>query len=254
VIYPRLYESKSVGRHKGAKSPWTHHAVVAIARASFSPKKQRTKEIIGSRSSDKRFAALEAKFKTELHTLFLDSQGGTPPSSKKMKKIFRRYYRTSFQLGRVAGGQLSAGTYPPLKKEDIRWLENFLRKEFRFWKKLITTNKTAVHPPTHRIDLYAKTLRSAYNSARVLETPPQTLFYWVMSPAEHCPQCTYLANHSPYTKANLPAVPQNGETKCLSNCKCKIVTRHVGLVDYYKVARNAPTRQTLIRELKAAGR
>jgi hypothetical protein len=186
--------------------------------------------------------------------LFTQATNKTVPTSNKMKAVFRKYYYQAFSLGKLEGGAVSLSLFPDLTLEDKRWVDSFLRKEFGFWKKFIDdiSGGKGTLDYNKRLDMYVKTLRSAYISGKVLETPPNTVYYWEKSKAEHCPQCTYLAMHSPFTKANLPTIPGSGDTFCKSNCKCKMTPKTVSMLEYHKIAAGALPRDVLLRELRAA--
>jgi len=247
-----LDESKKLGRHKGVITPWQHHAKVATVRAISNPQQQKRQQLVGQARVARRLHQLEANFKKALKDLNLANKDQIL-SSKRMKKVFRDYYRMSFQLGKIAGGNISSNPLPPLSNEDHRWLESFLRKEFEFWKKFVVSGVGA-KSEAQRIEMYTRTLRGVYYSAKVLEVPPHTLFYWRTSPAEHCSHCLFLASQSPFTKANLPTVPRIGETKCLSNCKCQLQIKQVSLMEYVKVSRRSKPREELLRLMKALGK
>jgi hypothetical protein len=56
---------------------------------------------------------------------------------------------------------------------------------------------------------------------------------------------------SPFTKTTVPAVPKDGSTACLTNCRHKLVARIVtNLNEVFTRARLLPTRKTMIDELR----
>jgi len=46
--------------------------------------------------------------------------------------------------------------------------------------------------------------------------------HWILKEAKHCDECIRYAAGSPYTKKTLPAVPRDGTSRCLSNCRCEL--------------------------------
>ena len=69
-----------------------------------------------------------------------------------------------------------------------------------------------------RTALYLQRVIGTANEAWVLASPG--VIEWRLSPAEHCDDCLELAARSPYLPMELPAVPRDGSTQCLSSCKC----------------------------------
>lgn len=252
----QLHEAKNVGGHAGAKSPWQRHPIGATIRAAIQPEEQSAKMRSGRARSEPRFRVLTGNFRKEIGDVFKAIQRGEDITPHKAKGIFRQYYTMAFRLGRQAGGMVKLTGLPDLRMEDKRWLESFLRKEFDYWKKFTQDVKkqAGTMPYAKRIEMYVQTLGSVYHTARVLEVPPQTLFFWKTEPAEHCPHCLFLARKSPFTRGNLPTVPASGDTVCKSNCHCKLIARQVPLKEYWQASRNAPSREQLLREMKALAR
>jgi hypothetical protein len=249
----RLQEAKTVGGHAGAKDPWKHHAIVATIDAALRPGRYQALQDVGQRFVYPEFARVEAQFRRELTTL-LNGAPLAEHTNRKMKAVFREYYTKAFMLGHKAGrGGVVTRSQGRLTAEDKRWLETFLRKEFEFWKKFIAAVRagtTKMEVPK-RLEMYVQTLKSMYTTARAISAPPTTLFYWETTPAEHCPHCLYLSLKSPFTKANLPTIPASGDTVCKSNCRCHLRVAHVSAAAYMKVKKNAPTREELLRGMRA---
>jgi hypothetical protein len=248
-----LHEAKHIGGHKGVVYPWRYYSPIRTIKTIINPKHHAVMQSIGTFRSKNRLNELENGFRREIKELFNRVIGSNDITSHKMKSVFRKYYYLAFSLGKLAGGVISNSNFPELTEEDKRWVETFLRKEFSFWKNFvqdIQSNQGKL-PYSRRLELYVKTLKSVYNSGRILEAPPHTLYYWLKNPAEHCSQCIYLAKHSPYIKSNIPTIPGSGSTSCRANCKCQIQCKIVSFFEYKKIAHNAPTRETLLREMQA---
>jgi len=86
-----------------------------------------------------------------------------------------------------------------------------------------------------RFNMYIHSLDSVYTKGRVESLPEGVIINWVYGKAEHCPDCVDLEKNSPYTKHNLPTVPRQGKTRCLSHCKCKLVFTNAPLKVYNAV-------------------
>jgi len=248
-----LHEAKNIRGHKGARSPWRHYSVPAAVRATVRPAAQRAIELAGIAKASPKFNTLKTQFQSELEEILSKIEGGGNVTSRFMKPIFRKYYTKAFQLGKMAGGSPSITRLPDLSLEDKRWIETFIRKEFDYWKRFVedTRSNSGRMNRQQRLEMYVATLTSMYHTGRVLEVPPQTLFYWKTQPSEHCPHCLYLARKSPFTRGNLPTVPASGDTQCKSNCKCKLVTKRVSMVEYWKVARTAASRDAILKGMRA---
>lgn len=249
-----LLEAKNIGDHIKAQEPWRHHALVSTIQAALRPKRQQTLQDMGQRFVYPEFARVETQFRQELLSIFSDISQDQALTARRMKGVFRRFYTLAFQLGQKSMRGYTLSTTPvKLTEEDKRWLETFLRKEFDFWKKFMDAvrNGTTKMDPKRRVELYVQTLKSVYNTSRVLASAPTTLYYWETSPAEHCAHCLYLATKSPFIKANLPTVPASGDTQCKSNCRCHLRIAHTTAIGYMQVKKNAPTREELLRGMRA---
>lgn len=244
-----LTEAKNIGDHASAQKPWRTHAIAATVRAAVRPGKHQALLDAGQRVVYPRFARLEAQFRRELDDIFKHIDVYTV---RRVRRIFRAAYTQAFQLGQLAATGNMRPSLPPLKTEDKRWLETFLRKEFRLWDKFMVDVKAKKGKMDYdrRKEMYVQALTSMYNSSRVLATPPMTLYYWETTPSEHCEHCLYLARKSPFTKENLPTVPKSGDTKCVSNCNCHLRIKHVGVTEYLKVKAKAPSREELLRGMR----
>lgn len=270
-----LTEAKNIGDHSAAQRPWRTHAIAATVRAAVRPGHHQALLDAGQRVVYPRFARLEAQFRRDLDDIFKNIDVYTV---RRVRRIFRNAYTQAFQLAQLSATGSMSHALPPLKAEDKRWLETFLRKEFRLWDKFMadvrnaSTTKMVPRPPINgvpqsdgevvvpadpkkmdydrRKEMYVQALTSMYNSSRVLATPPMTLYYWETTPSEHCEHCLYLQSKSPFIKENLPTVPKSGDTKCISNCNCHLRIKHVGVTEYLRVKAKAPSRETLLRGMR----
>jgi hypothetical protein len=262
AIRTRL-SAKNLGKHVKAKDPWRSHAIVATISAALRPQRQQVQYDVGQRVTAAKYSRLELGFRKELGGLLarinpVNNNLATDlePSSRFMKGVFRRFYTAAFLLGKdtMIGGL--QGTARKMTPEDNKWLEAFLRKEYELWTKFMAQVRagTTKMAPSRRVEMYVQTLRSMYNASKVLNSSPTALYHWETSPAEHCPQCLYLAQHGPYTKENIPTIPGSGDTVCHSNCKCHLRISHPSVVEYQRVKANSPTREELLKGMRALKR
>jgi len=81
-----------------------------------------------------------------------------------------------------------------------------------------------------RAALYAGMVDDALWRGMVSMLPTGSQIEWVRTVAESCSTCIEFARGSPYTMPGaggneLPAVPRDGTSSCLANCKCYLVAR-----------------------------
>ncbi len=107
-----------------------------------------------------------------------------------------------------------------------------------------------------RMTAYADTLKHAYYAGRVKGTPKGMVIDWISPLDRHtCKGCRYMSEHSPWTRDSLPTTPRAGDTRCLSNCRCRLVMREVKREAYAALdKRKRPKRwySTILDRLRAA--
>jgi hypothetical protein len=76
-----------------------------------------------------------------------------------------------------------------------------------------------------RLGMYANKGSSTASLGFVDGSGADEEFYWDMNGAveDHCQDCPYLEANSPYMKETLYTSPRQGDTPCLTNCKCRLV-------------------------------
>lgn len=82
--------------------------------------------------------------------------------------------------------------------------------------------------PDRRARQYGAGASAAFYRGWLAMLPPNARIWWELSVAEHCQDCLDFADGSPYRKPGLtpnplPTLPGNGDSRCLGNCKCKLV-------------------------------
>jgi hypothetical protein len=75
-----------------------------------------------------------------------------------------------------------------------------------------------------RATLYSLKLVGTANSAYVASLEEGAVIRWVLGSAESCEVCPVYAAGGPYTRATLPAVPGDGSTPCVTQCRCHLET------------------------------
>jgi hypothetical protein len=72
--------------------------------------------------------------------------------------------------------------------------------------------------------MYADRLWSHYQAGQVAGFPETVTMDWVLDPqAQHCSVCPENALGGPYAKSDLPSIPGDGNTPCLTLCRCRLV-------------------------------
>ena len=238
---------KNIGGHVAARTPWKSYGTTASIKAALRPGRPQALQDIGQRVVYPRFSSLEARFRTAIDDMFLHTDAYT---NRHMKRLFRQAYYDAFQLGKHSAKGGVGNKLPQVMPEDKLWLDKFITKEFAHWQKFLK-NRTGRMSPDKRKEMYVQTLRSIYSGAQVISAPPMTVYYWDTTPAEHCPHCLFLKSKSPFLKENLPTLPASGDTKCLSNCRCHLRAGTLSMPKYLALKRKAPTREELLRQMRA---
>lgn len=75
-----------------------------------------------------------------------------------------------------------------------------------------------------RANMYVSLMRGTSGAAFVAKSDSQEEFNWTLGGAEeHCNDCPDLAAENPWLSDEIYAFPGDGNTACLSNCKCHLV-------------------------------
>lgn len=117
----------------------------------------------------------------------------------------------------------------PLGEEDQRWLETYFDIEWRFLAKFFAALQADAVSDARRLlraRAFSQTLDSVFYVALISAFPAKgTTIYWHLGGGEHCSDCLVLARTQRYTPDTLPTTPRAGSTRCMANCKCKLVVR-----------------------------
>jgi len=191
-----------------------------------------------------------------LPTIVTDlSQGrSTLPEAQAASAIaMRRLYERMREIGRRASGLRELGADEALFREEERWFRSAVREELRYWNTFLqeVVAGTARNLPD-RVGAYIDALRFMYEAARIAAMPDNTLLHWVGPRDEKlCAGCAYLMEMSPFVKDNIPAVPRDGQTSCLTHCRHRIVVRVANnLNEVVRRRQQLPRRDEMTRELK----
>jgi len=181
-------------------------------------------------------------------------------ATEMMKVAWGEVFQAGLRAGGVPGQGPGAEAMVKLGPGDDVWLKSAMQHEMRFFNGMLKAvmENTAVMPLPRRVHMYAESLNSFYQSARVIALPADSVIHWVGPDDERtCPGCIYLFEHSPYTKHNLPTVPQAGSCQCLTNCRDHLYIRRAtqeeaqALIESHKYSRDAHIRN--LRRIRSNG-
>lgn len=260
-VYLDLVEAKHVGTFT-RDDPHRERTTKAIHQHDRPRDLRRRQGDIAKRQLAKDLNELRARLYNLVGNYF-DQEGNATehpdaPASKTalrkaMLQALREHYQNAFMLGLHGAGLKHAMdfTQARLTQEERAWVESALQHEARFFRKffddmLHERSKTNIWK---RVDAYVETVNAIYHAGVVRATPAESIFHWLIHPAEHCEGCLWLARHSPYTKFTLPTTPKAGSTACLNNCRCSILIRKARPGEVEKVAARNLANSTALKKL-----
>ena len=187
-----------------------------------------------------------------------------PLIRKKLHDIHAEAYRLGKRSAEGSGGLWVTGNTP----SDDKHVKSIVRHEYMFLRKLLDDMHTAKQrlgdqsgngawagPGMRswlRIQNYAEAAKATFNSGRIAHLPDDVILYWVVSRVENCPDCLMLQSLSPYTPATLPTTPGAGASRCLHNCKCRIMVKQATPDKVRDVARRNRSPAYILRLLREA--
>jgi len=173
---------------------------------------------------------------------------------KDLKEDLRRLYHQAYILGLRGSSAALSADQDLLSIEDRRWVDSAVNHEMRYLNRFLDqafNNELTPSQIQARTQMYMNTIKSVYDSGRVIGSSASSLIYWVYNPeAHHCNSCLYLRDNSPYTKRTLPTTPRSGSTECLSNCKCHLRIVHSDPSLVAQVEAKSMTRASMLTYLR----
>lgn len=149
----------------------------------------------------------------------------------KSNTVLRDGYEKMRQLGRKAAGIDRLGASQNILREEEKWFRTAVREELRYWDEFLHKLRSGSIDETkipNRVDNYVEAIRFMFESSRIQALPDNVLIYWTGPKKEDpsiCEGCTLMMEWSPFPKEFVPAVPRDGTTPCLHNCRHQIVVR-----------------------------
>lgn len=185
----------------------------------------------------------------------------------EMSKRWREAYERVREIGRRASGLDKLPVSKEILREEEEWFRSYIREELRLWHVFMEEIRegrvggvdeflagVSSGRLFQRFEAYLRALRAMYEAARVYALPRDVLIYW-MGPKRDdpriCEGCVYMMERSPFPKDKLPAVPRDGSTVCLTNCRHRVVLRVSKTLNEVQRRRDAlPARSEMVRDLE----
>lgn len=269
-----LVEGKAVGTYERKRRDL--RALEAQAYAIVHGKKHAGIVKKKTRESNRQVEQVKSQFHKKLTKEIKSYENGTISHNTLVNRTssdIRNAYQSTYSLGLKAQGHgaLATDARPHgystsnVNVEDAQWLRSAAEEEIGYWKNFMRDLRRGDVPdaddeerlPTRkmvkqrRLKMYVDSLDAIYAAGQVRGMPEELhIVNWIFGHAEHCPECIYLEMHSPYTKESLPTTPRAGTTRCLTNCKCRIVIQRVPREVYLEVKKKQKTKQHHLRQLE----
>lgn len=169
------------------------------------------------------YTDLKEEFKTSLFGILKSYQGGEITAGV-MESMWRSEIKDGWEKAYKLGVG-SVGNPFGVWDEDKSWLKGAEAEEFGYLGKFVKDiqKDRLVMDAERRLSMYAETLDGVYHHGQVDGSPEYVKIYWKYSEgAKHCDDCLRYAAGSPYTRKTLKCVPRDGNSRCLSRCKCSL--------------------------------
>ena len=167
-------------------------------------------------------------------------------------------------IGRKAAGVDRLHPQSQVLQEEEVWFRSAVREELGYWNLFIEEQASARRRNAlnerrmwQRFDNYKAALMFMYEATRAMALPDNTMFYWMgpkpEDPAQKgriCEGCQQMMAWSPFPKNRLPAVPRDGTTPCLTNCRHRLVVRVASEADIARRHQQLPTREAMVRAMR----
>ncbi|MBS1725371.1 MAG: phage portal protein [Armatimonadetes bacterium] len=148
----------------------------------------------------------------------------------------RKLHKALYDVGVLAGGGTIDDAASTLHAQQVVDLEQtFIQGLISDVKNGVYDDEDGVFDPTHgalnqRVGWYAQKSSASATQGFVDASGVGEEWDWDLNGAveDHCQDCPYLAENSPYTTETLYVTPRDCSTPCGGNCKCRLVRRSDG--------------------------
>jgi len=166
------------------------------------------------------YAGLKEEFKDALFGILGSFKKGEL-TAEAMEGLWRSEIKNAWEKAYGLGVR-SVGNPFGVWEQDKTWLKGAETEEFGYLGKFVEDIKKneLTMGLEDRLAMYSETLDGVFNHGKVDGSPEFVQIIWHLKDAKHCNSCIKFAAGSPYTKRNLPCVPKDGTSECLSHCKC----------------------------------
>jgi len=168
---------------------------------------------------------------------------------KFQKETIGKHFTSSFALGK----RFNQNTEIKITDDERRFIVYQTTQEMNYMSKFADdiVSSSGKMNYKRRMNMYADGLDPMFRLGDIAYLPENIEIEWVLGITDkHCIDCLSFAKGSPYLKKTLPGIPRSGNSRCLSNCACKIIyhTPHVNtkytnfiLDNYTSRRKNVPT-------------
>jgi hypothetical protein len=176
---------------------------------------------------------------------------------ERVVKVMKSAWKDVYLAGVRSAGAPGEGSGPgkvmvKLGPNEDKWLKGAMTHEMRYLNKFLkaVVEGTGKMPYERRAKMYVDAMQSFYESARVIGMPTNVLIRWIgPKDGDTCESCKYIIEHNPYTKYTLPTTPRGGQTKCLTNCRHKLLVRIASPEQVVEATQSSPTRESMLAAL-----
>lgn len=180
-------------------------------------------------SNKKKFETVQKNFFNNIVAKTKEWQAGGISKTRwveSVRAMLREAYQKAFELGlKSSGAETVRAT---IADSDKKWVKTASKHEMLFLNRLLVQIEEGKIRGglEKRLKAYSDALKNVFFSGRVQGTPSGHLIDWT-GPNDRatCNGCRFLIEHSPYTKSTLPTTPRAGDTRCLNNCRCRLIVR-----------------------------
>lgn len=201
--------------------------------------------LVGKRPTQAEFEGVLKRHRNDLQSLILQLNNGVLNIAEfgdEFYKLLLEGHGNTWALGRQRAGDLSgigdddfliARGIADGQSEFLNDFLNALETNPRYRYEDGTFNLRII---SNRSDMYVSRMRATASEAFVEASDSDEEFNWVLGAVEeHCGDCPELASISPWTADTLFTHPGEGDTPCLTNCKCHLVRIGDGITSFKPV-------------------
>jgi hypothetical protein len=260
-ILTEAAHKKGKGLHSLLVKDDIRQAVIDAGFSLQTGKFKQTRSRVSS-SAQRQFEDLQKQVEREIQDVTRMYLRGKDPRAKQrrigkeawleqVRGSLRRGYVTSFELGLKSSG--APKFRASVSASDEEYIRQALAQEMVYFNKLLRQIEAGTFSGDlrSRLAAYADSMKHVFYAGRVMGTPTGMIIDWI-SPMDRntCRSCAFLFRHSPYTKKTLPTTPRAGDTLCLNRCRCRLVMRDVGIVEFMRIERIQPRKSVYAKKLK----